>query len=721
MPGSVSTTELEPERKDFVKLIIGNPNYFGNVLGSNLIPVKPMNLNASYEEIMCVGFNPDLNNLEAVVFIKRDYGYSGDICSSGSLEYVRFYLSYDNGKIWEDQGITSFKVYDIPGNKPLEYAVALRINPKKYLCRIKNLPLVRAILSWNVQSPANTPNYMPAWGNVKETSIQINPLRFIPLKDLLTHANVKASESFDLVDGMQSVNVIPPKALSISELPALYKGKNVPEHRYLFPELSNQLSTLHLNTTVMSADHLGTLTGLNINIQDILKKLMLLLGDRSYEELTCVGFDPIKNSLVGIITVKKPYGYIGGLCEVGSREFVAFWIDWGDGVWKWAGTTQVTVHDIDPMPAGGLQYAVFLPVDVLSHIFPCTNGATIARVRATLSWEVPPPPTNPEFVPTWGNRYETKIHVYPGKAIQPNDYTPFIQSICSIPVCTIDQKTGFTKGDDRPFGGSISISGFIPGAPDVNTPPANRPKYRISVRPVGSSNWQHLNDTLSIYIDQQIGTGMPTSTPTSVPVDVDSYYTYNESSIVPGVGWRKINPPGLLTVWNSAGKTGLWEIMIEAKNPVTSTTFAAGTINCVEDKTTRQNIILDLDQKAPDVKIWITDYDRNGSNNQAKNCDTFQVGDVIHGQYSVSDEHFGSLSLQVEPDLPGNTIILTPTSRSYPTVPTTGETGKWTLDTSKMQPCGYVVRIFVTDRTIVSCNGGWPNKDSVGFCLGAKK
>ena len=87
--------------------------------------------------------------------------------------------------------------------------------------------------------------------------------------------------------------------------------------------------------------------------------------------------------------------------------------------------------------------------------------------------------------------------------------------------------------------------------------------------------------------------------------------------------------------------------MIEAKDPVTSIIYSAGTIKCEDDNnTTRQNVIIDLDQDAPIVSIRITDYDRNGfKNTPAKNCDTFQVGDIIHGEYSVSDEHFGSLNL----------------------------------------------------------------------------
>jgi hypothetical protein len=36
-----------------------------------------------------------------------------------------------------------------------------------------------------------------------------------------------------------------------------------------------------------------------------------------------------------------------------------------------------------------------------------------------------------------------------------------------------------------------------------------------------------------------------------------------------------------------------------------------------------------------------------------------------------------------------------------------------------MDPCGFVVRIDVVDRTIVSANGGWRDHATVGFCLRA--
>jgi|SRR6516162_463159 len=34
-----------------------------------------------------------------------------------------------------------------------------------------------------------------------------------------------------------------------------------------------------------------------------------------------------------------------------------------------------------------------------------------ANVRAILSWNVPPPRANPDYVPSWGNRPETRVQM----------------------------------------------------------------------------------------------------------------------------------------------------------------------------------------------------------------------------------------------------------------------------------------------------------------------
>src|SRR5437870_12913072 len=96
------------KRGNFKALLLANPNFFGNLKKSPFKPVLNILADTAYEEIACVGFQPQFNRLEAVVYINRDSGYGGNICSSGSQEYVRFYLSFDNGATWQDQGLSSF-------------------------------------------------------------------------------------------------------------------------------------------------------------------------------------------------------------------------------------------------------------------------------------------------------------------------------------------------------------------------------------------------------------------------------------------------------------------------------------------------------------------------------------------------------------------------------------------------------------------------------------
>ncbi len=97
-PGSVASLENVPkERNHFRALLVGNPNYFGNLASSPFPAVLSMKGNPTYENIKCVGFHPQLNRLDAVVFLNQSFGYGGGVCTAGSPEFVRFYLSFDNG------------------------------------------------------------------------------------------------------------------------------------------------------------------------------------------------------------------------------------------------------------------------------------------------------------------------------------------------------------------------------------------------------------------------------------------------------------------------------------------------------------------------------------------------------------------------------------------------------------------------------------------------
>ncbi len=182
--GKAAKLKFARERTQFTSLLMANPNYFGNLTESAYTPVVEIKSNTYFEEIGCVGFHPQTDRLEAVVFVNQPNGYGGNICSKGTPEYVRFYLSCNNGDTWEDVGIASFRAYNIPegtvGRKRLEYAVSLDIDDKtkEKFCFIENICYVRAILSWNFPPPPNTPDFVPVWGNVHNTHIQIDALKF---------------------------------------------------------------------------------------------------------------------------------------------------------------------------------------------------------------------------------------------------------------------------------------------------------------------------------------------------------------------------------------------------------------------------------------------------------------------------------------------------------------------------------------------------------------
>ena len=71
--------KIENERIQFKKLIASNPNYFGSIKDKATIakfpPVKLMKNNTKYEELLCFGFYPERNLLEAVIEIKLPYYY----------------------------------------------------------------------------------------------------------------------------------------------------------------------------------------------------------------------------------------------------------------------------------------------------------------------------------------------------------------------------------------------------------------------------------------------------------------------------------------------------------------------------------------------------------------------------------------------------------------------------------------------------------------------
>jgi hypothetical protein len=750
-----SVAPVEVERQNFVPLILENPNYFGNLEGSAFKAVKAIKFNTTYEELVCVGLQPQMDRLEAVFKINRPTGYGGDICALGSYEYVRFFVDLHDNGIFHDVGLTSLRVHDIPGAKPLCYSVYRDFTSIKKFCTAENVVKVRAILSWNAAPPSN-PNFVPVWGNRIDAEVQIRPKTFYTIGDFVKDidlAKIKLPDPIgpviDILDPNTKVPVAATKTLSLVERQKIYLKKDVPVHRYAFNEVQSLLSSGSAPAQTFSALQTSPLMSLGLaatEIDGIFGKLQVKTdGDTSFEQLSCIGARPSNEVLEGVITIKKPLGYSGSLCSTGSREYVAFWVDFSDGTgFHYLNTTSVDVHDLSTVPADGIKYAVFTTANFAKWRVPCQVGARIGRLRAILSWETAPPPGNPNYVPVWGNRLECLIQIRPGVGVS---HVPLIETIGDVPVNRIDQtlpNLGMATGELEiantsvnvsPFGGEVTITGEIGLPPDGFLGGAAPFKYKIEVQKLDGVDTYHplLNDvTVSVaewnsgspifcdifsnFVCQQVL--HPTNDGDGLG---DGWYPYLEDTTGP---FTRHLVTSVLGRWQTtAAMEGLWKIKITAKDPnVTPPTVFPGI----------QEITVRIDNTYPVGSLAIVSATFNGQPITAVNCGKFPVGTIITGSYSAHDpgtppnelsadfQHFGSLSFGVLPGGPANGASVSPAGRSYPTVGTTGEDGTWTLDTHGMDPCGYVIHMEVVDRTNVNSTGNpYPFSTDVGFCLEA--
>lgn len=747
--------KIEPERQHFRTLVLSNPNYFGNLKDSNFKPVKILQSSTSYEELVCAGLSPAFDRLEAVLRVKQDAGYGGDICSPGTFEYVRFFVDLHDNGIWHDVGLTSVQVHDIPGDKPLCYAVRLDFDPFRKLCFLENIVKVRAILSWNAPPPANSPNFIPVYGNQLTVEVQIRPGFLFKVKDLLKElelAEVKLPDpigpAVKLLNPDAALPALPLEALSLAQKKELYREKDVPVHRFAFPESHQLLASSYFAPAIFSAGGQSPLVDLGLSPKEIAGLLGVFQqvtdGNTGFEELRCVGLRPAGDLLEGVLTVKKSSGYSGSLCSQGSTEHVAFWIDFGEGGgFTYMGTATVKVHDLTAIPAQGVQYAVFLKTDLSKHIVPCTAGPRVVRLRAILSWEAPPPPGNPNYVPVWGNREECLIQLRPGKL---TGHIPVIETVGNMGIDDIEQATGLATGNgvgaaftanQSPFGGVVKITGRIGDPPDSFNGPDARFKYRIEVSRANVNDWHPLTNKIQVKISEFLN-GIPQDCNPGWGFDLvcdveltatddgdglgDGWYDYIEDTKGP---WTRNLVQDQLASWSTdATMEGLWKIRISAKDMGIPAGLRQPILGF-------QEVRIRIDNTAPTAAVAITGATFEGHPIPAVNCGKFPVGTILTGTYEVHDpgtsspnQHFGSLSLDVIPDGPANLAQVFPLPRSFPVVPTTGEAGIWTLDTGQpaaMDPCGYVIRLVGCDRTIWnSGSGSLCAAEDIGFCLEEK-
>lgn len=706
------------ERTEFKKLLAINPNYFGNLESSGFEAVNEIVGNTAYEEVTCVGFNPALDLLEATIQIKRPFGYKGSLCTSGSTEYVRFFVNYGAG--WIDAGLAAFNAHDIPNtidceqkpDKPLSYVVTQSLDPQRKNCKRAVLPKVRAILSWELEPAAGNPSWTPIWGNVLDEQIQIKPrhpwfgdiFEFLPLDAL-----VKLPPLIEEVKPFP-IPLPDPPPLSLGDLAEIYgakvKGKaaQVEPHRFGLTHIQSLLTSDNQDTLTSAT---AEWKGAGLDLAGAITALDQTKADVSFEELECLGLEYNQERLVATFKIKRPTGYSGGLCGPGSQEYVAFWADWNDTCeWTYLGTRSVNVHDIMKPPFDELSYSAILPVDLNAVRRPC-GKPKIARIRAVLSWNTPPSTTDPDALKHWGNRLDAHVQIPPG--YPPPGDTPNIFQIGGIarqPYINVFGN-GMTTTNAQfassgvfadfaaprrecPFGGFITVKG---------SPVLGR-KYRLWAREDGDFSTEVIVKN-PFWVQPLLGPGSYV-----VPDPGTGYVNY--------MTWNA-NTESVVAHWTPTGDKR-WQIRLEMATLGEIVNGTTPWYRIQLDNTAPRTKPLPPDPVVPSLVTCEIHIDSGGD------CKDVAGGTLVKGRFVARDKHFGKWSLAT---LPSSTIP-PPNTPTTPLPKNTSQTAtfaaggtKWELDTVGMIPCGYVVRLEVQDRSILGSTHGHHNRNhtEVGFCL----
>jgi hypothetical protein len=708
--------------------LLANPNYYGTIAGSALEPVLELSGDTNWEELTCVGYNPALSQLEAVVSIKQPTGYSGDLCSAGSTEYVRFWVDFGAGLT--NVGLTSIQVHDIPdpgggSAHPIEYLVSLPLDASAFeqCCSSPVLPNVRAEVSWNV-IPSTDPSVPPVFGNQLDAVIQL------PSSALACWETVLASPPPELeflaksgIGAGQLAEVKPsgpPEPVAWRTLLESYEHAQVPHHRLVYPAIYPMISAdpAAAATSAGQAD-LTEASKLGINLPAVLGELSEGGGNTDFEELTCAGLNTPSDTFGAVVHVKQPVGYGGDLCSTGSQEYVAFWADWdGDGIFEaYLGTASVPVHDISSIPAGGLYYSVLLPVTLGEHLQDC-SAPNVVSVRAVLSWAVPPSTSDPSVVPFWGNVLDVLVQIRPGTA---TGIYELLYDVGGVPISDISTATFLANpsggvlnpsncaqpATDRPFGGAVRVGGRIYGSG-----PPGSVYFQVQYAPHGGGPFlpvthqttfqlMHPNPADPLYPEQDV-------TITSA----DGWFPYEED-------WTA-SPPilertALLAVWNTTAiPDGAYDIRLAY-----STDYPALSVISYSPVVT---IILDNTQfdVSPTANATIDFSSTLDLVIDGGDCHSYTQGGQISGHLRAVHNHFWVWAFDLEPTTHTHGAQPVPECRSFGSLADTGDANAaWTLDTTQMDRCGYTLTLRAWDRTIVDSNGAIEHTaaKSVGFSV----
>jgi len=682
----------------------------------------------TWEELECVGYNPELSTVEAIVNIKQNSGYSGSLCSTGSPEYIRFFIDYNDGNGFENIGLASFRAYDIsddpPGPQhPISYMVSKKIDvaKKKKFCSSEVLVTLRAVLSWN-DIPSLDPIQTSTYGNVLDAEAVLKPIKLqVQIPPVFEAPGVEIP-----IPGIPDITIPP-----VLSPPGTIPQPPIPEaatfdvKEFIKTNISqgvssgrtvSQLTSMSISnqdSSIINQLQNINLTDFNIDINEIIDNLASKDFNVNYEEIVSLGMNTARDTLGAVINIKRPFGYGGNLCSNGSLEYVSFFADFNNnGTFEeYLGTSFVKVNDIQSIPDEGLMYAVYLKTDLSKYLKDCENPQVI-RLRAILSWATPPDASDPEQAVNWGNRMDTLVQLRPNIGKQ----TSLIYSIGNVAIDEIDAATclafpGDTnRGNNRPWGGNIVIKG---GIDNSGTPGTT--KYRVEYSQNGV-------DYFPVTLKQRVRT-----INFSNPFDPFTLHTLEDAN-----GWfpylanhnaaNLIAIEGnLLATWPSHSFAGKYYIRISFTkgDPMAN---PASIQHSEAFKIQLDNRRFNFDNTPNNTLDTIFDLDMTVDGGV---CKVYKQGEKFTGKVKVKDAFYGGYNLNIQPGsqvIDANGLITyAPTAvLNNASISETGPTAdEFTIDTSKLNKCGYTLRLRGFERTILNSDvTRFPHADKyVGFSV----
>ena len=248
--------------------------------------------------------------------------------------------------------------------------------------------------------------------------------------------------------------------------------------------------------------------------------------------------------------------------------------------------------------------------------------------------------------------------------------------------------------NNRPWGGVVNFKGII----DKNGF-GGVVKYRIRYKIFGAPDSSY-STVASSETNHLVNTLLPfpfcffTLTQTA---DANGWFVYQPDA----PSHIFTNDDNHLANWNTAALedgtyTLRFEYTDEVNNVVTGDEFSIIIINKGMSVSPTANSAVD---PAYNIDLVIDGGD----------CHSYTPTDhIIHGHVKAVHDYFALWTLELQPTSHTNGIFPTPDGRTYSALGDHGDANAtWTLDTAKLDPCGYTVSLMARTRVILNSNPGY--------------